>query len=117
VTGYEKTAVAVTVFLNSGGTPVKPPATKPAGVKQPLVSYSSLTKTLYVTIDKPQDVSIAAFSVDGKKIPQLSQARFFNSGTHAVDIGKTGCSASIVIVRVQGETFSSVKRINLGAGR
>jgi hypothetical protein len=117
VAGYDKTEVAVAVFLNSGGTPVKPPAAKPAGLKQPLVSYSSLTKTLYVTIDKPQNVSIAAFSVDGKKIPQLSQARFFNSGSHAVPIGKAGCSASIVIVRVQGETFSSVKRINLAPGR
>jgi hypothetical protein len=117
VVGYDKTEVAVTVFLTPDGTPVKSPATKPAGFKQPLLSYSSLTKTLYVTIDKPQNVSIAAFSVDGKKIPQLSQARFFNSGTHAVAVGNSGCAASIVIVRVQGEKFSSVKRINLATGR
>ena len=117
LTGYDKTAVTVTVFINSGGSPAKPVATKSAGLKQPLLSYSSLTRTLYVTIDRPQNVSVAAFSVDGKKIPQLSQNRFLTSGTHAVAVGNSGCAPNIVIFRVQGEKFSTVKRINLLPGR
>jgi hypothetical protein len=117
IIGYDKTAVSLAVDVSPANTPVQPPRKPLSGGMRPAVSYSSQTKTLYVTIDKPQNVSIEAFGVDGKKIPQLSQARFLESGTHAIAVSKADCSAGIVIFRVQGEKFSSVKRINLAAGR
>jgi hypothetical protein len=117
VAGYDKTEVAVTVFLSSGGTPVKAPTANHAGVKQPTVSYSSLAKTLYVKIDKPQNLSIAAFGVDGKKIPRLSRSGFFSAGTHALGMSNAACASNIIILRVKGETFSSVQRINLMSSR
>jgi hypothetical protein len=117
VAGYDKTEVAVTVFLTTGGTPVKAPTANPAGVKQPTVSYSSLAKTLYVKIDKPQNLSVAAFGVDGKKIPRLSRSGFFSAGTHSFGMGAASCASNIIILRVKGETFSSVQRINLMSSR
>jgi hypothetical protein len=55
--------------------------------------------------------------VEGKLVPNLSRKGFFSAGTHALGMGNAACASNIIILRVKGEAFSSVQRINLMSGR
>jgi hypothetical protein len=115
VDGYDKSSVSLKVWVMSGATPVKGPVAGGAGIR-PAVTYSVLTKTLYLTVDKSQKVKVDAYTVDGKKVPQFSRDALFTAGTHALGLGAAG-AANCVIVRIKGETFTFVNKIALVPAR
>lgn len=115
VDGYDKSSVSLKVWVMSGATPVKGPVAGGAGIR-PAVTYSVLSKTLYLTVDKSQKVKVDAYTVDGKKVPQFSRDALFTAGTHALGLGAAG-AAKCIIVRIKGETFTFVNKIALVPAR
>jgi hypothetical protein len=108
-------AMTATVVVSTGSTPARPiPAAKITG---PSVSYIAAAGRLELSLDKAQNVSVSAFGLNGREIPALSSASWYNAGTHAIPLTRTSTAAGIVLLRVKGEHFSLTKRINLTTGR
>jgi hypothetical protein len=114
---YPKSAATVIVPILKQGTPVSPRSVTTLETKKPVICYSVAAKTLTLNIAKSQYVSVSAYVLSGQKIAQLSCKRFMTAGAHTISLNNSALANGIVVFRVEGEGFSSVKRINLMEGR
>jgi hypothetical protein len=111
--GYSTPAVSVLVGINQATIPVlRQDVEKASGKNAPLVTYTRSSKTLAITSDKPQMVSISAFTLNGRKVAELSGNRFLSMGTQAIGLKKAASYGGIMLFRIQGEGFVETARIN-----
>ena len=115
--GYPKSATTVIVPILKQGTPLLPQSMNAFDAKKPIINYSAATKTLTLNIVKSQFVSVSAYVLNGQKITQLSCKKYMPAGAHTISLKNSALANGIIVFRVEGEGFSSVKRINLMEGR
>jgi hypothetical protein len=113
LTGYEKSAVTVPVVISGGNTAMRPPVQGTAKAATPGVRYVAAAHSIVLTLDKAQNVSIAAFTMSGRQIPSLSSSSFYSAGTHTIGLGKARVADGVVVLRIQGAKFNMTKRVNL----
>jgi hypothetical protein len=112
--GYSTPAVSVLVGINQATIPVvRQDVEKASGKNAPLVTYMRSSKTLAITSDRPQLVLILAYTLNGRKIAELSGNRFLNVGTQTIDVKNAARYNGIMVFRIQGEGFVETAPINL----
>jgi hypothetical protein len=79
---------------------------------RPILSYSGAEKKLMIRINKPQNVEVTAYIVNGEKTTQLSSRKFLSAGTHTFRMDDERFSSGVAVIHVKGENFSEVKMIN-----
>ena len=88
----------------------------PSNISAPGLRYSSRTGSLILNIDRNQEVSIEAFRLNGEKIPRISSKHYLNAGTHILPLSN-GTANGMVILKVNGPSFSETKQINVIGSR
>jgi hypothetical protein len=110
---YSTPAVSVLVGINQAGTPVLQRNIQKTLIKNtPIVTYSRSSKTLAITSDRPQLISISAYTLNGRKIAELSGNRFLNVGTQTFNMKNAARYGGMMLFRIQGEGFVETARIN-----
>jgi hypothetical protein len=85
---------------------------KALGKNAPSLTYTRSSKTLAITSDRPQLVSISAYTLNGRKVAELSGNRFLSVGTQAIGLKNAALHGGIMLFRIQGEGFITTARIN-----
>jgi hypothetical protein len=110
---YSTPAVSVQVGINQAVTPViQKGLEKALGKNAPSLTYTRSSKTLAITSDRPQLVSISAYTLNGRKVAELSGNRFLSVGTQAIGLKNAALHGGIMLFRIQGEGFITTARIN-----
>jgi hypothetical protein len=81
------------------------------------ITYSPSTKLLSIVVPKSQNVSVSAYVLSGQQISQFSTKKFLPAGTHTINLSRSSVSSGVIFFRVEGEGFTTVKRINLMEGK
>ncbi|MBD3315277.1 MAG: hypothetical protein GF344_05785 [Chitinivibrionales bacterium] len=112
--GYDRSAVSVMAEVDC------PSAVSPqilASSRGPKVRWSMRTGRLVLHLDQTQDVSVEAFSLDGRRIRNLCLSRRFAAGTHAIDLNTRLTAGGVAVLRITGEHFEATKKVSLvGSG-
>jgi hypothetical protein len=77
------------------------------------VIFNSATSSLQFALERPQNVRISAYLLNGKAVKELSSERFLAAGNHVVSFDRLRAMHCVLVVLVKGEDFSEIKRIRL----
>lgn len=74
---------------------------------------SSSGMILQLNLDKAQTVSVHVYSANGACLATLLPEKYLYHGTHSIDLNSLKKMSGIIIIRVQGATFSISKIVNV----
>ncbi len=84
------------------------------GNKTEILNYSSQSKAVTIRIPRAQKVTISAYIINGQKVKQLSVAKYFSAGLHHYSLADIQqFDTGLLVIEVEGETFSERKVINI----
>lgn len=81
------------------------------------ITYSVSTKTLTLVIPRSQNVKVSAHVLNGQTISRFSTRKFLTQGTHTIRLDNAALANGVIVLSLEGEGFSIVKRINLAEER
>ncbi len=67
--------------------------------------------TIQLNLNKSQEISISAFTLNGRKIDFLSQSRILPAGEHVIKLDLSRVSDNIILFYVNGDNFTRTKTI------
>jgi hypothetical protein len=85
--------------------------------KMAAITYSVSTKTLTLVIPSSQNVKVSAHVLNGQTISRFSTRKFLTQGTHTIKLDNAALANGVIVLSLEGEGFSIVKRINLAEDR
>jgi hypothetical protein len=69
--------------------------------------------SLHFTLDRPQRLSISAYTLGGRKIAALSRAQDYSPGINSLAIGNRVPAEGVVLLRIEGQGFAKFARIEI----
>ena len=115
---YNQSAVSVNVSIAQNTTPaLLPGGNNERTQKGPIMTYSSSSRALNVIIDRPQLISVEAYTLSGKKIQEKSRTRFFTVGEHSLSLNDRIPAAGIIIFHAVGQYLNKTLRVNIAGCR
>ena len=109
---YNQSAISVNVSIVQTMTPaLLPNGNNERTQKGPMMTYSRSSKALYLNVDRPQLISVEAYTLSGRKIQEVLRKRFFTVGEHAISLDERGLANGIVIFRVVGQGWNETLRV------
>jgi hypothetical protein len=81
------------------------------------ITYSVSTKTLTLVIPRSQNVKVSAHVLNGQTISRFSTRKFLTQGTHTIRLDNAALANGVIVLSLEGEGFSIVKKINLAEER
>jgi hypothetical protein len=115
---YNQSAISVNVSIVQNMTPaLLSNGNNERTQKGPMMTYSRSSKALYLNVDRPQLISVEAYTLSGRKIQEVSRIRFFAIGEHSLSLNDRIPAAGIIIFNAKGQGLNETLRVNIAGCR
>jgi hypothetical protein len=115
---YNQSAVSVKVSIAPNMTPtVLPGGNNERTHTGPVMTYASSSRTLHVTIDRPQVISMEAYTLSGRKMQEFSLTRFFTVGEHSLGLSDRIPITGIIVFHAVGRYLNETLRVTNAGSR